>query len=65
MMNRCEAEIDAIRLKLYEETKNLTKEEQNNRLRKKGQELAAQFGFTIIHQINNANVKQNDGRNHP
>ena len=48
MMNRCEAEIDAIRIKLYEETKHLTREEQNKRLREKGQKLAAEFGFTIV-----------------
>ena len=65
MMNRCEAEIDAIRLNLYEETKNLTKEEQNNRLRKKGKELAAQFGFTIIPQLRCAKTKQDNRRIHP
>ena len=48
MMNRCEAEIDAIRLKLYEETKDLTREEDNKRLSELGQKLAAEFGFTII-----------------
>ena len=47
-MNRCEAEIDAIRLKLYEETKNLTREEDMKRLREKTQKLAAQYGFTIV-----------------
>jgi len=30
-MNRCEAEIDAIRLRLYEETKHLTIEERIKR----------------------------------
>ena len=47
-MNQCEAEIDAIRLKLYEETKDMTKEEQDKRLNERVQRLAAQFGFTII-----------------
>jgi len=46
-MSRCEAEIDAIRLKLYEETKDLTREEDNKRLNELGQRLAAQYGFTI------------------
>ena len=46
-MNRCEAEIDAIRLKLYEETKNLTKEEHTRRSNEQAQRLAAQYGFTI------------------
>ena len=47
-MNRCEAEIDAIRLKLYEETKHLTKEERIIRVNKKAQRLAEQYGFTVI-----------------
>ena len=48
MMSKCEAEIDAIRIKLYEETKHMTREEQNKRLRDRGQKLAAEFGFTIV-----------------
>ena len=48
MMNRCEAEIDAIRLKLYEETKDLTVDEQNKRFRDLGQKLSDEFGFTIV-----------------
>ena len=47
-INRCEAEIDAIRLELYEETKNLTREEDNERLRELGQKLSEQYGFTIV-----------------
>ena len=48
VMNRCEAEIDAIRLELYEETKDLTREEQIKRSRENAQRLAVQYGFTII-----------------
>lgn len=47
-MNRCEAEIDVIRLKLYEETKNLSREENNKRLTDLGKKLSAQYGFTIV-----------------
>ena len=47
-MNKCEAEIDAIRLKLYEETKDLTREENAKRLKDKTQKLAAQYGFIIV-----------------
>lgn len=46
-MNRCEAEIDAIRDKLYEETKHLTREERIHRSNEQGQRLAAQYGFKI------------------
>ena len=48
MMNRCEAEIDAIRLKIYEEIKHMSKEEQDKRIRGRVQKLAAEFGFTIV-----------------
>ncbi len=46
-MNRCEAEIDAIRLKLYEETKHMTHEEHTQWTNERGQQLAAQYGFKI------------------
>ena len=46
-MNRCEEEIDRIRLKLYEETKHLTKEEHTRRSNELGRKLAAQYGFKI------------------
>ena len=57
MMSKYEAEIDAIRVKLYEETKHLTREEQNKRLRDRGQKLAAEFGFTIIPSAQGISVK--------
>ena len=46
-MNRCEAEIDAIRLKLYEETKHMTAAEHTRWSNERAQKLAAQYGFTI------------------
>ena len=48
MMNRCEAEINAIRLELHEETKDLTRDEQIKRTREKVRKLAVQYGFTIV-----------------
>jgi len=48
MMNKCEAEIDAIRLQLYEETKDLTKEERIKRSRENARKLSQEFGFTIV-----------------
>ena len=48
MMNRCEIEIDKIRLELYEETKHLSIEEQIKRSNNNAQKLAAEFGFTIV-----------------
>ena len=48
MMNRCETEIDAIRLILYEETKDLTREERIKRTNDNAQKLATEFSFTIV-----------------
>jgi LAS superfamily LD-carboxypeptidase LdcB len=45
--NRCEAEIDKIRVKLYEKTKHLTKEEHTRRTNERTQKLAAQYGFIL------------------
>jgi hypothetical protein len=52
-MTRCEAEIDEIRLKLYEETKHLTQEERTKLINDRAQILASQFGFTIVQSANN------------
>jgi NAD(P)H-dependent FMN reductase len=46
-MNRCEAEIDKIRLQLYEETKHMTPDEHARRTNELAQKVAAQYGFTI------------------
>jgi len=51
-VNRCEEEIHAIRNKIYEETKNMTREEQAKRLMDNTRELAAQYGFTIVKSAN-------------
>ena len=53
MMNRCETEIDKIRLNLYEETKELTVEERIKRSRENAQQLAEEFNFIIIPSANN------------
>ena len=46
-MNRCEAEIDAIRDMLYERYKNMTPEEHTRYVNEKAEKLAAQYGFKI------------------
>ena len=46
-MNRCEAEIDAIRDKLYEMTKHMTAAEHTRWSNERAQKLAAQYGFKI------------------
>ena len=47
-INKIEEEIEAIRLKLYEETRNLTREEEAKRLSDKTRKLAVQYGFNIV-----------------
>jgi len=50
-MNRCEAEIDAIRLKLYEEIKDLTRDERIKRVNNKAYKLAEQYGFAVVSSV--------------
>jgi hypothetical protein len=47
-MNNCEKEIENIRLKLYEETKNLTQEERVAMINEKAKKIASQFNFEIV-----------------
>jgi len=47
-MSRIEEELDAIRIKLYEETKDLTIEERIKRTNELTQKLAEQYGFTVV-----------------
>ena len=46
-MNRCEAEVDAIRDKLYEKYKDMTPEEHTRHVNEQAQRLAAQYGLKI------------------
>jgi hypothetical protein len=46
-MNRCEAEIDAIRDILYEKYKNMLPAEHTRHVNEQAEKLAAQYGFTI------------------
>ena len=46
-MNRIEAEIDAIRDELYEETKHMTVAEHTRWSNERAQRLAFQYGFNI------------------
>ena len=62
--NNIEDEIDAIRLKLYEETKDLTREERTRRSNERGQKLAAQYGFTIGTPTSRANAAVAEKTNH-
>ena len=50
--NMCEADIDAIRLKLYEETKYLSQEDRMKRSMENARKLADEFGFVIIPSAN-------------
>ena len=46
-MNRCEAEVDSIRDRLHEQTKNMTTAEHTRWSNERAQKLAAQYGFKI------------------
>ena len=46
-MNRCEAEIDAIRDMLFERYKNMTQAEYTRHVNEQAAKFAAQYGFKI------------------
>jgi len=46
-MDRCDAEVDAIRDKLHEKTKHMTVAEHNRWSNERAQKLAVKYGFTI------------------
>ena len=46
-MNRCEAEVDSIRDRLYEKTKHMTAAEHTCWSNERAQRLAAQYDFKI------------------
>ena len=46
-MNRCEAEVDAIRDILHEKTKHMTAAEHTRWSNERAQRLATQYGFKI------------------
>lgn len=56
-VTRCEAEIDAIRDQIYEETKNMTREEQAKRLMDNAQRLAEQYGFKIVQSTREPEIR--------
>ena len=54
MTNKCEVEVDKIRLALYEETKSLTQEERIQRSNENARKLAEEFGFIIVPSANSS-----------
>jgi len=46
--NIVEQEVDEIRLKIYEKTKNMTFEERSNYYTKRRDELAVKYGLTFV-----------------
>lgn len=55
--NKCETEINVIRLELYEEKKDLTNEDHTRRSNEQTQRLAAQYGFVIGSPVSTARKK--------
>jgi len=55
-MNSCESEIDEIRLKLYDETKDLTIEEHTQRSNELTLKTAAKYGFKIGQPIDKSRI---------
>jgi len=53
--NNPETEINRIRVKLYEETKNLTIDQRVKRSNELAERLAEQYGFTVSPSVKNRN----------
>ena len=54
-----EQEVNKIRLKIYEETKNLTPSEYTERVRKIGEEAAKKYGFQRVASANTNHARDN------
>jgi len=61
MTNKCEVEVNATRVKLYEETKHLTSDERVKRVNTKALKLAEEFGFTVVPSTSENKIIQNVG----
>jgi len=57
--NTIEDEIDNIRLRIYEETKNMTVAQRVERTVKIGEVLARQYGFTIVASAKSQEINEN------
>ena len=53
-----EKEVNQIRFKIYEETKNMTPEQYNERVKKIGEEAANKYGFHHVAFIKEIAIKQ-------
>jgi len=51
--NTIEDEIDRIRLRIYEETKDMTPQERAERVNKIGEAAAKKYGFKFVSRANN------------
>jgi hypothetical protein len=50
--NTIEQEINQIRLRIYEETKDMTAQERVERVNRIGEEAAKKYGFRIVASVN-------------
>jgi succinylglutamate desuccinylase len=49
MTSKIEKEVNEIRLRIYEEIKDMTSEEQGEYFRRRGEACAKKHGFKVIH----------------
>jgi len=55
-ISKIEQEVNQIRLKIYEETKDLTPEQYKERLNKLTEAAAQKYGFRVISSANEKNI---------
>ena len=57
-ISKIEQEVNQIRLQIYEETKDLTPEQNRERLNKIGEEAARKYGFIRVASANTKYISQ-------
>lgn len=64
-INNAEREVNQFRLKIYEETKNLTPEQYTERVRKIGESAARKYGFQHVANARRKIISEGyQGENH-
>ena len=58
LKSKIEREVDAIRLSIYEETKDMTTAQLNEYYRKSGEAAAKKYGFKIVPSVSKSDANQ-------
>ena len=65
MIDKREAEIDAIRVRLYEMKKSMTRDERIEKANDTARKLAAQYGFKLVESARRTSPQMSNNAQHP